>query len=193
MENKITSKEAPTPAAPVASENEIPPVVIEAEPKPRLFSFDSLEKVKGVIAKIQGVAEKIQKTLERLDEKGKLKSKPEAEAAKTEISASVAQYLQGHPEATDPKADGAAKKSALAFLNTETKFPLLPQDQQLAFLKGEPLRWKDADAKAAVPPGSGGWKESRLRFSLALKLEARALEESGKTNEAAQFYHSASL
>jgi len=193
MENKITPKEAPTPAAPVASENEIPPVVIEAEPKPRLFSFDSLEKVKGVIAKIQGVAEKIQKTLEKLDEKGKLKSKADCEAAKTEIAAATAQYLQGHPEATDPKANGAAKKSALAFLNTETKFPLLPQDQQLTFLKGEPLRWKDADAKAAVPPGTGGWKESRLRFSLALKLEARALEESGKTDEAAQFYHSASL
>ncbi len=193
MENKITSKEAPTPAAPVASENEIPPVVIEAEPKPRLFSFDSLEKVKGVIAKIQGVAEKIQKTLERLDEKGKLKAKADVETAKAEVAAATAQYLQGHPEATDPKADGAAKKSALAFLNSETKFPLLPQDQQLAFLKGEPLRWKDADAKASAPPGTGGWKESRLRFSLALKLEARALEESGKTNEAAQFYHSASL
>lgn len=193
MENKITSKEAPTPAAPVASENEILPVVIEAEPKPRLFSFDSLEKVKGVIAKIQGVAEKIQKTLEKLDEKGRLKSKADCEAAKTEIAAATAQYLQGHPEATDPKANGAAKKSALAFLNSETKFPLLPQDQQLAFLKGEPLRWKDADAKASVPPGTGGWKESRLRFSLALKLEARALEEGGKTNEAAQFYHSASL
>ncbi|MFO1464033.1 MAG: FHA domain-containing protein [bacterium] len=193
MDTKVSGKEAPVPAAPVAPENEIPTVVIEEAPKPKLFSFDSLEKVKGVIAKIQGVAEKIQKNLEKLDEQGKLKSKKDCEEAKVEIAAATAQFLQSHPEASDPKANGAAKKTTLAFLNSETKFSLLPYDQQLSFLKGEPLHWADAEVKAAVKPAAGGWKESRLRFSLSLKLEAKALEEEGRLDEAAQFYHSASM
>lgn len=193
MENKITGKDSVAPAAPVPDENSIPPVFIEEAPKPKLFSFESLEKVKGVIAQIQGVAEKIQKTLGQLDETGTLKVKPDIEKARDEIAASTSQYLQSHPETQSPAANGAIKQKTLEFLQSETKFSLLPYSQQLSLLKGEPLRWSDAEVKSGLKPKAGGWKENRLRFALALKLEAKALEEAGKLEDAAQFFHSASM
>ncbi|MCE9625707.1 MAG: hypothetical protein K8R69_09725 [Deltaproteobacteria bacterium] len=178
--------------APIPDDGEIK-VVIEESPKPRVFSFDSLGKVMGMISAIKGVAEKIRKNLEKLDSEGRLKNPQDIEAAKTEISEKVSQYSQTHPESFDSKTNGAGKKATLEFLQRDTKFALLPYSQQISYLKGEPLKWSDADSKSAIKPSGGAWKEVRLRYALSLKLEAKDLEENGKLDEAAQFYHSAAM